>query len=246
MKFKKLFILILLMLVGVIAYKYSVHPVVLRTLFPDKIWAHRVNSIEKLKETSKLFLGMELDVVWEEDRFDVNHPPAKSIQLFLKEYLEYLPGTDEYGLWIDYKNLAAKGAGASAKHLDILVTGKNLDKNRIYIESRSPQYLTPFQERGYKGSYYLPSGLNRIKQKDTLNEVLKRINSNLKNKPELFISAPFDDYEFMEEHYPERKKLLWHLGGLYGPANKFKIYQALLDKNVEVILLPFKVRTGDR
>ena len=56
--------------------------------YEHKIWAHRVNSIEKLKETISCFEGVELDVVYIEDGdfFDVNHPPAESIGLSLDEY----------------------------------------------------------------------------------------------------------------------------------------------------------------
>jgi hypothetical protein len=246
MKHKKFIIIILLVVAAGVIYKYSVHPVVLKTLFPDKIWPHRVNSIAKLQETSEFFTGMELDVVWEGIYFDVNHPPAKSIQLYLKDYLEHIPDTGQYGLWIDYKNLTVDVASSSAEHIDIIFKKNNLDKNRIYIESPFPQYLTPFEERGYKVSYYLPSRLYQIENRDTLDYVLNRINLNLENKPELFISAPFADYSFIREHYPERKKLLWHLSGFNGPANKFKIYRALFDDKVEVVLLPFKSETGDR
>jgi len=231
---------------AIVVYKYSVHPVVLRTLFPDKIWPHRVNSITKLDETAKIFSGMELDVVWENGNFDVNHPPAESIQLYLDEYINHLPKSRQYGLWVDYKNLKAPWDQQSANYLDSLFNKDNLNKDRVYIESHFPKHLDAFMDKGFKISYYLPSGLNQIQQKDSINKVLDRINSNLKDKPELFISAPFADYNFMREHFPERKKLLWHLGGLYGAGNKLNIYRALFDKNVEVVLLPFKSKVGDR
>ncbi|SFN33002.1 hypothetical protein [Salegentibacter flavus] len=246
MKLKTLILSIIIGLAAVLVYKYSVHPVVLRTLFPDKIWPHRVNSIGKLQESSEIFSGMELDVVWENGNFDVNHPPAESIQLYLDEYIKHIPISGHYGLWVDYKNLKAPWAEKSANYLDSLFSKVNLNKDRVYIESHFPQHLNPFLNKGFKISYYLPSGLNQIRQKDSLKKVLDRINLNLKDKPGLFISAPFADYNFMLEHFPERKKLLWHLGGLYGPRNKLNIYRALFDKNVEVVLLPFKSKVGDR
>jgi len=245
-KIRKLIYLILIGIAAGVVYKYSVNPVVLRTLFPDKIWPHRVNSIAKLEETAKIFSGMELDVVWENGNFDVNHPPAKSIQLYLDEYIDHIPVSEHYGLWIDYKNLKSNWAQQSANYLDSLFNKHNLNKDRVYIESHFPRHLAPFLNKGFKTSYYLPSGLNQIQQKDSLRQVLDRINSNLKDDPKLFISAPFADYNFMREHFPKRKKLLWHLGGLYGPRNKLNIYRALFDKNVEVVLLPYKVQAGDR
>jgi hypothetical protein len=56
-----------------------------------KVWAHRVNSIEKLAQTGALYSGVELDLVFVDEGeaafFDVNHPPAPSIGLSLDAYL---------------------------------------------------------------------------------------------------------------------------------------------------------------
>jgi hypothetical protein len=245
-KFKTFILLAVTGIAAVVVYKYSVHPVVLRTLFPDKIWPHRVNSIPKLKETISIFSGMELDVIWEEDKFDVNHPPAESIQLYLDEYISHLPVSKKPGLWIDYKNLKAPWAQHSADYLYNILKTDNINRDRVYIESRFPQHLEHFVKKGFKASYYLPSGLNQITNKDRLQKMLNTINSNLEDKPGLYISAPFSDYCFMREHFPERKKLLWHLGGLHGPQNKLNIYSALFDRKVEVVLLPYEAQAGNR
>ena len=55
----------------------------------DKVLAHRVNSLEKLEASLKHFKGVELDLVYdnETNTFDVNHPPAKSINLTFETYL---------------------------------------------------------------------------------------------------------------------------------------------------------------
>lgn len=58
---------------------------VFKFFFSSKIWAHRVNSIEKYEEARDLFSGVELDLVFNDlnNSFDVNHPPAKIINLNL-------------------------------------------------------------------------------------------------------------------------------------------------------------------
>lgn len=246
MRIKKILLLLLIGILTVVVYKFSVHPVVLRTLFPEKIWAHRVNSLGKLEETKDLFRGVEVDLVWEEGNFDVNHPPAKSIQLSLAEFLNQVTKTKGFGLWLDYKNLDSAGAENSAFHLDSLFKKRGLAKNMVYVESRNPAYLKHFNDRGFKTSYYLPAGLNQISDEDSINAMVRRINSRIHNDKEIFISAPFADYDFMREHFPERKILIWHLGGLYGPQRKLNIYRALLDENVEVVLRPYKGQTADR
>ena len=53
-------------------------------LFPEKVWAHRVNTKIKLAEAADKFTGVQLDIVINKDNFDVNHPPVESIDLSLK------------------------------------------------------------------------------------------------------------------------------------------------------------------
>lgn len=246
MKIKYWIFILILLVAGLFVYKYSVHPVVLRTLFPSKIWPHRVNSITKLEETASLFRGFEIDVVWEDGKLDINHPPEKSIYLYLDEFVKHIPSQDDYGLWLDYKNLEKKWANESAIYVDSILVQENIDRNRVYVESYEAQYLSPFTKKGFKASYYLPSNLNLIKEGKDLEKILNEIDSKLNGNSQLFISAPFSDYQFIKTHYPERKKIIWHLGGFHGPINKIRIYRALLDNKVEVVLLPFKSQQGDR
>lgn len=240
MKYRSFIYIILLTIGAVVTYKNSVHPVVLRTLFPTKIWPHRVNNISQLEEASNIFSGMELDVVWQNGNFDVNHPPIKSIGLNLEDYLKHLPRSRTYGLWVDYKNLEKNNAQESANLLDSLFKQEKLSKDRVYIESRNPKQLDAFFDRGFKISYYLPSGLSQIRHKDSIKEIVTTISSKLNYNPNLYISAPFSEYDFLNRYFPERKKLFWHLNDLYGPKNKWNIYKALLDSKTEVILFSYK------
>lgn len=246
MKIKHWIYSLIFVVVGIFVYKFSVHPVVLRTLFPSKIWPHRVNSINKLEETASFFRGFEIDVVWEKGKLDINHPPAKSINLYLDKYVKHIPDNGKYGLWLDYKNLEKDWANESSNYIDSILTRENIDRNRVYVESHKPEFLAPFSNKDFKISYYLPSNLNHIKERKDLEEALREIDFHLNENPQLFISAPFSDYQFMKTHYPERKKIIWHLGGFYGPLNKIRIYSALFDNKVEVVLIPFKSQEGDR
>lgn len=230
---------------AVIAYNYSVNPEVIKNLFPEKVWAHRVNSLVKQKETIQSFKGIELDIMWMGNKFDVNHPPAKSINLSLADYFNAASNLKEFGIWLDYKNLNQNNSESSAFHLDSLLNVYEISKGNLYVETSAPAFLDPFIKKGFKTSYYLPSSLHKIAG-DSVSKVVNVINEKIGRNKNIYISAPFSDYAFMKEHFPERNKLLWHLGGLYGPVNKFNFYEALLDKKVKVVLRPFKSKTGDR
>src|SRR5690554_6067423 len=75
--------------------------------YAEKIWAHRVNSLEKLASVQNKYTGVELDVVFDTltNTFDVTHPPTPSIGLSLEQWLQTLDG--DKGVWIDFKNLTA-------------------------------------------------------------------------------------------------------------------------------------------
>lgn len=236
---------LLIFILAVIIYKYSVHPLVLKSLFSEKIWVHRVNSLVKLEETSSSFKGVELDIVWENNYFDINHPPVKSINLSLSEYFSSLPNSKKIGIWLDYKNLTEDNAYSSAEYLDSLTRHYNFNKSNIFVESRFPQYLLDFQKKGFTISYYLPPGLNEL-ENDNIYELKELINSKLNANKDIYISAPFSDYSYMHKHFPEKNKLLWHLGSLKGLSKKLNIYRALLDSKVKVVLLPYRSEMGDR
>ncbi len=243
MNFKKLLFAVLVLGLMALIYRFSTHPVVLKTLFPEKIWAHRVNSLEKLEETAKLFSGVELDVVWEENHFDVNHPPAKSIDLNLADYFKNIKEKKELGIWLDFKNLNKNNAESAFNNLDSLVGAFDIQKQNIILESREPQYLKVFKERGYLTSYYLPSAAGNAEEKYRL---IKGIQEKLDTTFPDFISSSLGEYVYIKKDFPEENKILWHLGELKSLKNKCRIYKALLDNKVKIILLPYKSEKGDR
>lgn len=245
MKFKRLILIVLSVVTFLSAYKISVHPKVLKVLFPNKIWAHRVNSEIKLQESIINFKGVELDIIWKKNKFDVNHPPSKSIGLSLAKYFSTDSKLKNIGIWLDYKNLNGDNSERSAFYLDSLLGVYNLSKNNVYVETNKPLFLDPFLKRGFRTSYYLPSGLHNIKA-DSVPKAVELINKRLSRNKNIYISAPLSDYSFMKQYFPERNKLLWHLGGLNSFSNKIKIHNALLDEKVKVLLRPFKSKTGDR
>ncbi len=245
MKIKRLVLGLFLFILAFLGYRFSTHQEVLLFLFPEKIWAHRVNSLEKLEEVKPKFRGIELDIVWEEKHFDVNHPPAKSIDLSLADYFKNIQKQEELGIWLDLKNLDINNFQLSYSHLDSLARMHDLKKDLIIVESPKPHLLNDFLENGYNTSYYLPGGLNSlkgIKRENMVNE----INNGISGNRNLMISSSLGDYKFMKEYFPIQPKLLWHLGELHSFKNKKRMYFALFDEKVEVVLLPFDSKTGNR
>ncbi len=244
MKKRNLIIAAFLIIAAATIFNFSTHIVVLKFLFPEKIWVHRVNSIVKLKEISGNFEGVELDVDWKDHQFDVNHPPASSINLNLSKYFASIDKT-ECKFWLDFKNLDEENYKEALSTLDSITRIYDIKRRNIIIESGSPQYLNLFEKRGYLTSFYLPPGLSSSKEKDRDN-LRDIIDDQIQKFPTSFLSTFLGEYVYLKIAYPEKDIILWHTGGFKSIKNKIRIYKALLDKNVKVILIPVKSDLGDR
>lgn len=206
--------------------------------FSQKVWQHKVNSIEKLKNCN--LSGIELDIVYLANKnvFDVYHPPEKSQNLHLKNYLKALPKNITQ-LWLDFKNLNNTNAENSLRLLNQLVKEHELNKRNIVIESDQMALLSSFRKNGYQTSYYFPQGLSKSSNQN-LQSKLMMIKKELKENKPTYISSKYDDYDLLKENFPEQKKLFWF--NVYGDNNQLKVrfllFKILLDENVDALLIP--------
>lgn len=206
---KTLIFCVVLATLLVIAYQGVTSDFLLKQLHADKIWVHRVNSIEKLQEVNVTFSGVELDVVFDTtlNVFDVNHPPAESIGLNLLAYLKSNK-QNELHFWLDFKNLSPENALQALKRLEFLCAELSILKKQFIVEAIQPELLKLFAKNGFQTSYYLHwPGLYQLSE-ENLNETITQIKANI--FPELsYISSSYHDFELLNQHFPNQEKLLW-------------------------------------
>lgn len=220
-------------------------------MFPEKIWIHRVNSVDKLKEVVDKFKGVELDVVFKEgeNKFDVNHPPAQSIDLSLFEYLSSIKLSANNRFWLDFKNLSESNMNSSCLKLDSLCNKLMINKEKIIVESTNLEYLSPFKTKGFRTSHYLFGTLDR-----QLTSKIKNI--RLLNKTD-FISSDKHNYTTIKDHFPDEKILTWSYGFSDGKSLRpdhllrnlkslYMKFKVLSDDNVSVVLFSYYSKNGDR
>ncbi|MES2837092.1 MAG: DUF2181 domain-containing protein [Bacteroidota bacterium] len=251
---KRKFILLFLgiLLFGILSFFLFFSDNFLKLLFNQKIWVHRVNSIEKLDELKADYYGVELDVVFVDSlkKFDINHPPEKSIQLFLEEYLSSVSQNKTLHFWLDFKNLEAKNQEQAIKNLNFICDSLSLLRNNFIVESSNVSMLNEFLKEGYQISYYLHwPGLYSL-NKNEFKQKLNSINEELKiYKYKNYLSSDYRDYEILKKQFPEHEILLW-LDDAFGKQDKFKdrllLYKMLLDKDVKVILIRYKSKINER
>lgn len=245
----KIIILIVLAIVLLFVYNFATFKFDYMG-YQDKIWAHRVNSIEKMEFTQNRYAGIELDLVFDKktQTFDVNHPPAESIGLTLETYFSHYNSGIQGGIWLDFKNLTAVNAESSLDRLLVLTEKFQLDRNKIIVESQQPEHLGVFKNAGFKTSYYLPAFMNKLSE-EKLQKKIAEINLNLEKYPTTAISTNIVDYEIIAEYFQKHTKYLWSIDKTFTSRifkNYFRNRKALKDPTVEVLLVRVNRQKGNR
>jgi hypothetical protein len=212
----------------------------------QKVHAHRVNTITKLNQASVYYSGIELDVIFDvkTNKFDVFHPPVKSIGLSLETYLSNI-SNKELKIWLDFKNLTENNKQQATARLFYLITKFKLNKQLLLVESQNISQLQYITNKGFLTSYYVPSDLYKATktEKDSIYKLIKNYNKQS-------ISFTYLNYEYLCNKFPEREKFVWALFG--NPFGKTRIEQIastrkiLKDSTVKRLLVPFKSIGGNR
>lgn len=245
-KGKRKIVLTVVFLLGFLCfYRYSPRRVEFLGHY-NKVFAHRVNSLEKQKQALKHFQGIEVDLVYLENRdvLDVNHPPVTSIGLTFETYLSQIDSTNFPFLWLDIKNLNSTNSNAILKKLIALLENKKHPKNKVLIETLSPEVLHAYTNAGFKTSYYLKSNLHKLSQEQLHKEIslIKRV---LVQQPQTGISSNYENHELLKKHFPNQTKYLWAITSFYN-FKYFKLRKALTDEKVEVVLTKYRTLQGNR
>jgi len=247
-KNKKKIIFIIVLITAVAVYIFN--PYKLEYIgYQSKVWAHRVNSLEKLNYTQKLYQGIELDLVFDSitQTFDVNHPPDPSIKLDLDTYFSNI-NNKEIRLWLDFKNLSEANAEKATEILDQLTKKHSLKSENILVESTEITCLQDFKNKGFKTSFYLPQ-LVGLANESKLIPTIDSIKQLLVKYPTAGISCNVNAYEVIKKYFKNEKKYLWHI---YKPYSRHQVknYQDfrkyVSDPTVEAVLIQVALPVGNR
>ena len=124
--------------------------------YPDKIWLHRCNSMEKLYEKHLIYPNIEVDLIFRENRkFDVTHDADTSFNLSLASYFSFMK-KEKGKMWLDIKNLTSENRITALLSLNKLMEYFQIKKERLIIEGQNWKALEVFTQNGYYTSYYIP------------------------------------------------------------------------------------------
>ena len=232
----------------ILRYQFTFFSIV----YHDKIWAHKVNDVEKLDLTREKFSGVELDIVYmgKLNKFDIHHPPELPSDFYLFDYFKKTTENKKLKYWLDYKNLNDKNHILSSKLLDSIVSYYKINRMNIIVESTSPRYLKLFSKYGFRTAYYLPSNLKFL-DSVTLNLKLREIEGIIKNNKNIdFVSSYLSDYKIIRSRFPNTNFIGWTLEIDKPIFTSYKYFKKtvrkfftrlkiLNDSSVEVVLIRF-------
>ncbi|MFT4645566.1 MAG: hypothetical protein ACI8ZX_001983 [Planctomycetota bacterium] len=243
--FKRALVLVLFILIF-FSIKYVFFNTILQSIANDKIWIHRVNSIEKLKEVQKKFTGVELDLVFNDTsiNFDVTHPPAISINLSLEEYFKN--NKKDLYYWLDFKNLNKTNQLEALQHLDYICKKNKIDKSKLIVESPQIGLLSIYKEAGYQISYYYHwPGLFSLAATDRIAHI-KYMKKQISTNAEIILSADYRDYEILKKEFPDRTKMFWITKNVFSIKEMFALTATIQDKKVKSLLIQYKSKAKNR
>jgi heptose-I-phosphate ethanolaminephosphotransferase len=206
---------------------------------PEKLWAHRVNSIEKLNFVQSQLSGIEVDIVIEDKRIDVNHPPSESIGLDFDTYLKNIRNR-ELGIWVDIKNKTAL-TEAQAALLKKVISGSGHRKERFIVESTVVENVNLLTQHGFATSYYLrPDCFENKTLKDSCMEDINAAMSE-------YLSFDYSFYGAVQRHIDsnrikDKQLLMWNLRANIPKIDSeyFSEYKKIVDnENVRILLIPY-------
>lgn len=207
--------------------------------FENRLWCHRVNGIDRLNEAKKHFSGFEIDVVYQvEGWFDVNHPPAESIGLRLKQLIKSTLQPSKYNYWLDMKNLTVENSPTASKKLLTIAEEYNCKEN-IIVESACLSCLKEFDELGFKTAYYLPF-LHDLSEGELYDELM-RIENEMKVFQPSVITQERDGYVLLKKHFPNCDILSWDTQTEFTNASELENTQLFIttEKRLKVLLIRY-------
>lgn len=124
--------------------------------YPDKLWLHRCNSLEKLHEMESRYPNFEVDICLREDGvLDVTHDEDTTFGLKVDPYFGYLSQHPNSHMWMDVKNLDEDNLELFMHSLSALIGKYRVKKEQLIIESSQWQLMRAFTLGNFYTSYYV-------------------------------------------------------------------------------------------
>lgn len=125
----------------------------------NKIWAHRVNTLEEIEKKHQLFEGMEVDLIYSnyKNTLYVAHDEKDTLRnILLEDWILHIPNPEKNWYWFDLKNLNKKNAKNIASLL-VRVANEHGIFHKTICESKDVKALKVLKRNKLAISYWVNS-----------------------------------------------------------------------------------------
>jgi hypothetical protein len=205
----------------------------------QRIWVHRVNSIERYEIVKDKFEGFESDIVYNAaaHSFSVYHPPvpAEGDTLSLQQLFNHADLRQKH-FWLDTRSVDSSNVKQALEAVGKLADSASVRSNCIF-ELYNINAARFFAENGYTVSFNVPESL--LKESVT-NHTLKDSLASLLGKVK-YVSQDIVYLNMLKRLFPGKPIITWdpRFSDFF---NKSKIQWLLDDPQVAIILVNIKSR----
>jgi hypothetical protein len=205
----------------------------------QRIWAHRVNSVERYNILKNKFGGFELDVIYTGPKtgFAVMHPPDETggDTLLLDTYFSQADMQNDR-FWLDTRFLDSSNMQEGLIKLNELAA-KYPVRQQCILEVYYLPVAQLLAEKGYIVSFnvserWLRDLPNNKVLLDSVTRSLQRVN---------YVSQDAAYLSTIKKLFPGKKILTWHLA-INDFFNRKPLKELLADPQVEIVLVNIKTR----
>ena len=203
-----------------------------------KLWKHRVNCIGDIDSAVSLFPGIEVDISYADSTtsFICSHGESCSGET-LEALLAAIDEDHLPYLWLDFKN--SNDSAVVANSVSILK--EKLAKfgllKRTIVESKNLMCIDSLTKHGLYSSYWVPHYYDTSPPYSN-EEMKSKIASAIKKHNPTVLSADYNMFNFLKQHFPESFLHLW-LNGPATDANKNIVNELRTYPNTKVVLVDF-------
>jgi hypothetical protein len=170
----------------------------------DKMWAHRVNTLERFRLVKNKFSGIEADIVFDSvaATFWVYHPPAKS-QLLLETYLQEVMLTGKNNCWLDTRFVNNTNVAQAAVLLQAMDNKYQIKDKTIFelYDITAANYLAAM---GFRVSLHIP--LHILADTAALRFATAHLSAAVG-----FVSQESAFVKQLEQYFPGKKVATWSI-----------------------------------
>lgn len=202
----------------------------------NKLWAHRVNSVERYRFLKGRLAGIETDITWQslEKKFRVYHPPGKEDAILLDSFLRVVDLQAEM-LWLDTREIPVSDTAAVLAELDRFNKSYKLKLN-VVIETYDMVIANYLAENGYWVALNISPG-----KMSSYNQQQWKAYRDSMSAEIAFVSQEDVHVPFLKQHFPGKDIITWSIA-FNNYFNRAALKRLVNDPQVKIVLVNVKSR----